>query len=680
MEDHHHHQQRHTVVDTVDFKRRPPFNPSMEAGLLLSSSFVAERIAFYGISGNLISFLTAKLGQSTATAAANVNAWSGVAQLLPILGAVIADSLVGKYYTIIAASLIYILGLGLLTLSAMLPSLICHNQGRSNTGAPICSLHSQIILFFAALYLVAIGQGGHKPCVQAFGADQFDEEDPKESKAKSSFFNWWFFGVCCGGLLGIAILSYVQDNLSWALGFGIPCLIMLVALVIFLLGTMTYRYTMKAQGESPFMRISRVFVAAMRNRNTTLPTLAHNGSQQFRFLDKALLPAENSNISAKVCSEREVEEAKAVLRLFPIWATTLVFAIVFSQPATFFTKQGITLDRSIGSKFAIPAAALQSLSGICIVIVIPIYDRILVPVARKFTNNPAGISMLQRIGTGLFISIFTMVVAAVTERRRLKTAALHGLIDLPHTTIPMRIWWLLPQCILFGISEAFTMVGLQEFFYSQVPNELRSVGLSLYLSIFGLGGLLSSSLVSLINKASSRHGGESWFPDNLNRAHLDYFYWLLAGLSAIGLALFTYFAKSYVKSNLTSPTRANELLHTPFLIAEQQNHEQGQQEDTIAGTMDYKRQPTVRSKHGGWISAFFIIWVEVAERIAFYGISGNLINFLTGKLEQSTAMAAANVNAWTGVSQLSPILGAIIADSYVGKYYTIITASLIYLL
>ncbi|KAL2893521.1 Protein NRT1/ PTR FAMILY 5.10 [Bienertia sinuspersici] len=123
-----------------------------------------------------------------------------------------------------------------------------------------------------------------------------------------------------------------------------------------------------------------------------------------------------------------------------------------------------------------------------------------------------------------------MAVAAVIERKRLMVAVQHGLIDLPHITIPMSIWWLLPQYVFFGILEAFTMVGLQEFFYSQVPNELRSVGLSLYLSIFGLGGLLSSFLVSLINKASSRGGGESWFPDNLNRAHLDYFYWLLAGL------------------------------------------------------------------------------------------------------------------------------------------------------
>ncbi|KMT20138.1 hypothetical protein BVRB_1g001540 [Beta vulgaris subsp. vulgaris] len=550
-----------TVANTVDYKRRPAVRS--KHGRWFSAFFIiwvemAERLAYYGISANLISFLTGKLEQSTAMAAANINAWSGVSSLLPILGAVLADSFLGKYYTIIGSSIIYILGLGLLTLSAMLPSLDCLNQGRSITGAPGCSPHLQIVIFFIALYLVAVGQGGHKPCVQAFGADQFDGEDPRESKAKSSFFNWWYFGVCVGGLLGIGVLSYVQDNLSWGLGFGIPCIIMLLSLIIFLLGTVTYRYTMKDEGESPFMRIGRVFAAAVKNRNATLPvagdsneevmqeTEDNDGSRQFMFLDKAMLAPQISKRIGKSCSKSEIEEAKAVLRLFPIWATTLIFAIVFSQPGTFFTKQGITLDRSVGSRFAIPAAALQSFIGICIVIFIPIYDRVLVPIARKLTGNPSGISMLQRIGTGLFISIFTMVVAAVTEKKRLETATRYGLIDLPKVTIPMSIWWLLPQYVLFGISEAFTMVGLQEFFYDQVPNELRSVGLSLYLSIFGLGGLLSSFLVSVINKATSRGGEESWFSNNLNRAHLDYFYWLLAGFSALGLALFVYFAKSYI--------------------------------------------------------------------------------------------------------------------------------------
>ncbi|XP_062098302.1 protein NRT1/ PTR FAMILY 5.10-like [Humulus lupulus] len=517
---------------------------------------VAERFAYYGISSNLVTYLTGPLGQSTAAAAANVNAWTGTASLLPLLGAFVADSYLDRYRTIALASLLYILGLGLLSLSAVLPSLIgfsCQTNDHISCSPP----QLQVILFFFSLYLVGAAQGGHKPCAQAFGADQFDGEDLEECKARSSFFNWWYFGVCVGGTIAIFIVSYVQDNLSWALGFGIPCVAMVIALVVFLLGTTTYRYCITLNEKGPFARIGSVFVAAFRNWRTVSPTISslevesheflhHQRSEQFKFLNKALFTPNHLKNNDSVCSVTEVEEAKAVLALFPIWVPCLVYGIVLAQSPTFFTKQGATMDRTVVSGFKIPAASLQCLISLATVIIIPIYDSSFVPIARAFTRKPAGITVLQRIGTGIFLSATSMVVAALVEIQRLNIALKYDLVNKPSATIPMSIWWLVPQYLLSGIADCFALIGMQEFFYDQVPTELRSIGLALYLSVVGVGSFLSSFLVSVIENATDGDGRDSWFSNNLNRAHLDYFYWLLATLCAFGFAAYLHFARSYI--------------------------------------------------------------------------------------------------------------------------------------
>ncbi|KAF2297322.1 hypothetical protein GH714_021390 [Hevea brasiliensis] len=440
-----------TVEGCVDYKGRPVYKSN--SGGWRSASFiigveVAERFAFYGISSNLITYLTGPLGQSTATAAENVNAWSGTASLLPLLGAFVADSFLGRFRTIVVASLTYILGLGLLTLSAMLPSF-------SASDCPSINI------------------------ITSCSANPIQWHPTNTTS-----------------------LNYIQDNLNWALGFGIPCIMMVIALILFLLGTKTYRYSVKVEEKSAFLRIGKVFVAAIKNWRTSSSAIAleeeargmlpHQRSEQFKFLNKALLAPNGSKESGKVCSLTEVEEAKAVLRLVPIWATCLVYAVV------------------------------------------------------ALTGKPSGITMLQRIGTGMFLSVLSMAIAALIEIKRLEVAREYGLIDKPNVTVPMSIWWLVPQYVMFGLADVFTMVGLQEFFYDQVPSELRSVGLSLYLSIFGVGSFISSFLVSAIEKATGGEGHDSWFANNLNRGHLDYFYWLLAALSIVQSVAYLYFAKNYV--------------------------------------------------------------------------------------------------------------------------------------
>ncbi|XP_042486060.1 protein NRT1/ PTR FAMILY 5.4-like [Macadamia integrifolia] len=531
-------------VEISKQQQRKPSKGGWKSAFFIIWVEVAERFAYYGMSGNLITYLTNVLKEPTATAAKNVNIWFGISALLPLVGAFMADSYFGRFNTILVSSVIYLKGLVLLALSVSIIPARFRRQ-----------------IFFLSLYIVAIAEGGHKPCVQAFGADQFDEDNPEEQKAKSSFFNWWYFGICIGAFAATLVVIYLQDNVGWAVGFAVSAGAMGMALVVFLLGQKLYRR--QVPSGSPLTQVAQVFVAAVHKRNLPVMECGYGEAMevqgisrnlaptnQFRFLDKAAIVDNTDRLSGckntwRLCSVTQVEEVKLLIRLIPIWFSCLMYAVLFAQVATFFTKQGSTMNRKIGSNFHVPPASLQLSTGLVIMFFLPIYDRILVPVARKLTGLPSGVTMLQRIGIGMFLSIIGMVIAALVEARRIRIAREHGLLDLPKLTVPMSIWWLLPQYMIWGLADVFAIVGLQELFYDQMPDTLRSLGAAAWLSIIGVGSLLSSFVISIIQSISSRYG-ESWLGNNLNRAHLDYYYWVLAGLSTLWSCAYVLVAKFFI--------------------------------------------------------------------------------------------------------------------------------------
>ncbi|XP_065615754.1 protein NRT1/ PTR FAMILY 5.4-like [Quercus suber] len=545
----------HGLEDTTQRKKS---KGGWNAAIFIIFVEVAERFTFIGLASNLIMYLTDELHEPTSTAAKNVNTWVGVSCVFPIVGAFIADSYLGRFKTIVVASFIYCTGMVFLILSVS-----------------VIPWHYRKALFFFALYILAVGEGGHKPCVQTFAADQFDQNLPEEKKAKSSFFNWWFFGIMVGATSAIIVVVYMEDHISWVAGFGTLASTLGVSLAIFLLGIKRY----KKQGPigSPYTKVVQVFVAAARKWHVNdthgvlgvcfgeklndvqveaQPTVAQNLAHtvQFRFLEKATI-IDNIDASSesrnpwRLCSLNQVEEVKLVLRLIPIWLSSLMFGVVATNTSTYFTKQGSTMIRSIGPHFQIPAASLQAFVGITIMITVPLYDRVLVPITRKFSGHRSGITLLQRVGIGLCISLLTMVVAALVEAKRVSIAKQYDLVDKYKEIVPMSVWWLLPQYILSGLADMFTFVGLQELFYDQMPESLRSLGAAAYVSVLGVGSFISSAIISIVQAISSSCG-EKWLGNNLNRAHLDYFYWVLSGLSALNLCVYVWNAMHYMYKKL----------------------------------------------------------------------------------------------------------------------------------
>uniref|UniRef100_A0A452YDH7 Uncharacterized protein n=1 Tax=Aegilops tauschii subsp. strangulata TaxID=200361 RepID=A0A452YDH7_AEGTS len=103
-------------------------------------------------------------------------------------------------------------------------------------------------------------------------------------------------------------------------------------------------------------------------------------------------------------------------------------------------------------------------------------------------------------------------------------------------------------------------------------------------------------------------------------------------------------------------------------------------EYTQDGTTDLHGNPILRSKRGGWRACAFVVVYEVFERMAYYGISSNLVLYLTTELHQGTVLSANNVTNWVGTIWMTPVIGAYIADAHLGRYRTFMVASIIYLL
>lgn len=289
-----------------------------------------------------------------------------------------------------------------------------------------------------------------------------------------------------------------------------------------------------------------------------------------RFLDKAATKTEQTS-GWMLCTVTQVEETKQMMKMIPILVATFIPSMVIAQGGTLFIRQGTTLDRSMGPHFDIPPACLSAFATIFMLISIVIYDRLLVPALRKYTNNPRGITLLQRIGIGLVLHIIIMLIACFAERKRLSVAREKQLLG-QKDVIPLTIFILLPQFALGGVADALVEVAKLEFFYDQAPEGMKSLGTSYFTTSLGIGHFLSSFILSTVADFTRRNGRRGWILDNLNLSHLDYYYAFLAILSSLNLLFFLVVAKSFVYNVDASETKSEsemELEYSPKKFSSQ---------------------------------------------------------------------------------------------------------------
>ena len=193
----------------------------------------AERFSYYGMRAILVVFMTQYLLNSSGRlevmsedeAKGYFHLFVSAVYLTPILGALIADGVLGKYRTIIALSLVYCLGHFALALD-----------------------DSRIGLFIGQM-LIALGAGGIKPCVSAHVGDQFGKSN---AHLLGRVYGWFYFSINLGAFAAMLVIPWLLKQYGSAVAFAVPGVLMAVATIAFWSGR--YRFAHIRPGGMAFLR------------------------------------------------------------------------------------------------------------------------------------------------------------------------------------------------------------------------------------------------------------------------------------------------------------------------------------------------------------------------------------------------------------------------------------------
>ncbi|KAL0335313.1 UNVERIFIED_CONTAM: protein NRT1/ PTR FAMILY 4.3 [Sesamum radiatum] len=547
---------------TVDWRGKP--SDPLKHGGMRAAAFVLglqgfEIMAIAAVGNNLITYVINEMHFSLSKAANTVTNFIGTVFILALLGGYLSDSYLGCFWTMLIFAFVELSGFILLSVQAHLPQLK-PPQCNMLTDSENCveAKGFKALIFFIALYLVALGSGCVKPNMIAHGADQFNQDDQKQSKKLSRYFNAAYFAFSMGELIALTALVYVQTHSGMEMAWS---------------GLKAAKSLISAQFSTGTSLLKAVFVAATLKRKQVCPSdprmlhAIHSKepntdnpisdtspnpqlTPRFRFLNKACIKTIQDGNSKKesswrLCTVNQVEQVKILMSVVPIFACTIVFNAILAQLQTFSVQQGNSMNTQLTHSFHIPPASLQAIPYIMLIFIVPLYDAFFVPFARSITGHDSGITPLQRIGVGLFLATFSMISAALMEYKRRESAVKsHDILS---------IFWITPQFLIFGISEMFTAVGLIEFFYKQSLKGMQSFLTAITYCSFSFGFFLSSLLVSLVNKVTSGSSGDGWLSDNdLNKDRLDLFYWFLAVLSFLNFFNYLFWARWYSNNRSSS--------------------------------------------------------------------------------------------------------------------------------
>ncbi|KAH9492198.1 hypothetical protein Btru_026521 [Bulinus truncatus] len=576
------------------------------AVITILSSVVLERVSFYGFTGNLVLFLNKNpfLWESY-NAMSAMFIFFGVTYIMSLLGGWIADSCLGRFKFMLLAFFIYMVGYALLPFVALnshdsdsnktLPQ-VClqktNDENNDNDASPLTENCAWLI--YVILIIIGIGAGGLKSSICPFGSEQLSRSS---QQTQLSFFNWFYWCVNFGSFVGLGGLTFIQQQYSFEKGYIAGAVTLGLSCIIFIMGRCCY--VSRPPDGSVLTNIYRIVKEAWKrsNQHQQLQSLHQKSvsegvhghvesthEEKIGFLDHAKHRYGGSFHNSLV---DDVKKLGVVLLVF---AVLIPYWIVYFQMQTSFLFQGLHMKLSLEAASIIDncsgpsnmtplnpemmpltpeivAAWFTLFDASFVIVLLPLFDRVIYPRMAK-AGYPFTFS--KRIVLGMFFAMLAMIIAAIVEFFRLRSfwpfpdcpcmkAAINQTIgDTTYEAADMSVFWQIPQYALIGISEVFASVASLQFAVTVAPKSMKAIITGLYYFFSGIGSLLGTAIISSLTAA------KLWFLSNdygnincrvpcqnptdshyEHACHLDYFFFLLAGIELVSVILFLVVVKKF---------------------------------------------------------------------------------------------------------------------------------------
>ena len=439
---------------------------------------MCERLAYYGITPTLKPYLKHALGLDDARASSYVGWFQGIIFLPPIFSAIIADTFLGTYRTILVFSAIYACGFALWAFSAL-----------EGFGQPW-------MVYLSLFVLLTIGAGGIKSCINVFGGQQFH---PTHHKVLlTSFFTYFYASINVGSIVGGLSVPQVAESVSYFAAYLIPLTAFCIASVIFVCGSGRY-VRIKPQG-SPVVSVVKVLFNAARHRSFAKCKKIHGGDFEDSLVDDTL----------------------QLLRLQPVVSMVVPLLIAYNQMTTAFLTQGEKMHNVIFGSTRFAPALMQNVDPVAVICATLVLERVVFPFCQKRDLMP---NVMTRFTIGNAFGVLALVCAFAVERAVMAQPA----------SDTVSIWWQVPQFSFIATAEVFTLSTSYEVAFTLAPQSLKTVSSACNLLFFSASGFLSGALFLIFESWMPNFDPQE--PDTFRKSKYDLYYLILAGFCVIGIGL-----------------------------------------------------------------------------------------------------------------------------------------------